>query len=136
MKFYGMSGAELFIIAISLGLGILFGFLSMKQAEKKGYSTVGFFCLGFFVGLIGLIIALCVPDRNKPVLTQPYVQQPQPQQLAYQQPQPQQPAYQQPQPQQPQPQQPAYQQPAYQQTPPTNQASNVSAAWVCPSCGN
>ena len=109
-----MGGFEILYILVGIGLMILFGVISMKQAEKKGYPKVGFFCLGFFVGLIGLIIALCVPDRTQSASGHSYTQQ-----AASQQEQ----------------QQAWQQQTSAPQVSGSDQAANTPDAWTCESCG-
>lgn len=59
MKILGMGVPELLILLLMFA----FGYASMTIAKKKGYSAAGFFCLGLFLGVIGLIIALCIPSR-------------------------------------------------------------------------
>lgn len=49
---------------IGLVLCVLFGYFTAKIASKKGYSFGAFFALGFFLELIGLIIALVMPDKT------------------------------------------------------------------------
>ena len=106
MKIGGVGIPELLIL---FGPPLLFGYFTMRQGQKKGYSPVGFFCLGFFTGLIGLIISLCLSDKNMQAnaqtSVQSYAQQPQPLQ------------------------------PAYQQDPQAGLVDVESATWVCPSCG-
>ena len=51
-------------IVIPIAASVAFGVCSANIARKKGYSYGGFFALGFFTWLIGLIIALCLNDRN------------------------------------------------------------------------
>lgn len=60
MKLLGMDDQ---IILIWLIVGIVFGIASGKVAEKKGYSYNAFGALGFFLGAIGLIVALVMPDK-------------------------------------------------------------------------
>ena len=59
-----------YIVAGVIGLiaGIAFGYFSGKIASKKGYSFGGFFALGFFLGVIGLVIALVISDKTAPVI--------------------------------------------------------------------
>lgn len=63
MRVMGMGVPELVILLIFPLIFAGIGLICMSIAAKKGYSKVGFFFLGFFVGLIGLIIALCLPSR-------------------------------------------------------------------------
>ena len=47
-------------------VAILFGWGSGTIARNKGYSFGLFFVIGFFLGLIGLIVALLIPRRTAP----------------------------------------------------------------------
>ena len=49
------------VVAIHLCFSILFGALSAYIAKTKGRSVAGFFFLGFFFSVIGLIVAAAVP---------------------------------------------------------------------------
>lgn len=73
MKIAGMGMTEFMIIGLSiiipLAIGLVCGFISKSQAAQKGYSEVGFFLMGFFLGIIGLIIALVIPARQNEALT-------------------------------------------------------------------
>lgn len=60
----GMGIPELMFIAIPLVVSIICCVVSAGQAEKKGYSRLAFGLLGFFLGVIGLIIALLLPNRK------------------------------------------------------------------------
>lgn len=60
MKLLGMDAP---IVLIWLIVGIVFGIASGKVAQKKGYSYSAFCALGFFLGVIGLIVALVMPDK-------------------------------------------------------------------------
>jgi len=107
-------GVAILIWVICIGAAVGLAFIPANIARKKGYSYGGFWALGFFFFIVGLIVALCLTDKNVPQYGQPY-QQPygQPYQPPYQ------PPYQQP-----------YGQP-YQQQPPVQ----PQATTVCPSCG-
>ena len=70
MKLFGMGGLEI-VLFVSLAIGIVCGYFSSKQAEKKGYSKGGFFCLGFFLGVIGLLVALLIPTSGNQEATTP-----------------------------------------------------------------
>jgi predicted membrane channel-forming protein YqfA (hemolysin III family) len=50
---------------IGIVVAIICSVVAMKQAEKKGYNKWAFAALGFFCGLIGLVISLVVKDKNK-----------------------------------------------------------------------
>ena len=60
--FFGLGYAEWIILG--LVIGIVCGVICRKQAPQKGYSENAFFCLGFFLGVIGLIIALVLPSKQ------------------------------------------------------------------------
>ena len=65
MKILGMGIPELLItLIIPLTVTIVCAIVSRNQAKKKGYSTAGFTLMGFFLGVIGLIIALVLPSRT------------------------------------------------------------------------
>lgn len=53
------------ILIIKICLGILVG----NIAKKKGYSFAGFFILGLFFFIIGLIVALCIYDKSAQINT-------------------------------------------------------------------
>lgn len=57
-----MSGYEAFILFI---LTIAFMAICIGIAAKKGYSSVLGGVLGLFLGLIGVIIMACLPNRYK-----------------------------------------------------------------------
>lgn len=69
MRILGMGVTELSIIsalmAFSLIIGCAFGYGTMSIAGKKGYSKGGFFALGFFFGIIGLVVALLISDKTQ-----------------------------------------------------------------------
>ena len=67
MKIFGMGGLELMIISVIIG--IVCGFVCKSQAANKGYSEAAFFCLGFFLGVIGLVIALLLPAKQSTSIT-------------------------------------------------------------------
>ena len=60
---FGMAGLLIFIILV-LGAAVGLAFIPANIAKKKGYSFGGFFVLGFFFFFIGLIVALCLDDKN------------------------------------------------------------------------
>lgn len=62
MKVFGLGVPELFII--NLILAIVFCVLCSMLGARKGYTPIGFGVMGFFLGLIGLIIAAVVPDKK------------------------------------------------------------------------
>ena len=63
MKVLGFGVPELLILFGMLIIGLLFGWGCARIASKKGYSYGGFFALGFFLPIIGLIIALVIGDK-------------------------------------------------------------------------
>ena len=46
-------------------------FFSYKIAESKGRDPIGFAVLGFFLGLIGVIITACVPAVKPSTTVEP-----------------------------------------------------------------
>lgn len=68
VKILGLGLPELLIIAIPLLVWLIVALvccvICIGQAEKKGYSVAGFGLMGFFLSIIGLIIALILPDRK------------------------------------------------------------------------
>lgn len=50
-------------VGFMLAQGILFGVLSSNIGKDKGYSSVPFFALGFFLGLLGLLIAFFIRGK-------------------------------------------------------------------------
>ena len=61
---FGMGGLLILAILISLGAKIGLAFIPANIAKKKGYGFGGFFVLGLFFFLIGLIVSLCLDDKN------------------------------------------------------------------------
>ena len=52
-------------ILVGLAVGVACAFGSKSIMEGKGYTdTTLYFWLGFFLGIIGIIIAACKPDLN------------------------------------------------------------------------
>lgn len=49
----------------TLVLGLIFGVITAMIGSSKGRSGSGWFFVGFLLGLIGLIIALCMSDLNE-----------------------------------------------------------------------
>lgn len=50
----------IFVIGAKIGLA----FIPANIAKKKGYGFGGFYVLGLFFFLIGLIVSLCLDDKN------------------------------------------------------------------------
>lgn len=57
------AGAGVLIWLICLGAAAGLAFIPANIAKKKGYSYGGFWALGFFFFLIGLIVALCLDPK-------------------------------------------------------------------------
>lgn len=61
----GMKTSDVLIIeGIALVRGLIFGIIVMHIMQSKGYDPLWFLC-GFYLGVIGLIIALCKPSLKK-----------------------------------------------------------------------
>lgn len=57
------------IIGVGITVGVICGFLSAAIAQHKGFSGGPFFLLGFFLGVIGLVITAAArpaPPRFTP----------------------------------------------------------------------
>lgn len=54
----------LIAIIIALVQAIIFGLASSKIADEKGRSSAGWFWLGFFLGIIGVMIASCLSIQH------------------------------------------------------------------------
>ena len=55
--------ATLFPLVVWLVMAIVFGVLTRKLARHKGYT--GYFWTGFFLGLVGLVYVVGLPDRSR-----------------------------------------------------------------------
>ena len=66
-----MGVSELLILLLLLAIPVILGIITMNLAAGKGRNTsgekVGWFLLGFFFPLIGLIIALVIGPKEKSV---------------------------------------------------------------------
>ena len=61
----GLGAPEIIILLV---IGAVFAYITGNGAKKKGYSF-GLFCvIGFFLGLLALIIVALLPDKNKEAL--------------------------------------------------------------------
>ena len=60
---YYYSGIGVLVWLICLGAAVGLAFIPASIAGKKGYSYGGFWVLGFFFFLIGLIVALCLEPK-------------------------------------------------------------------------
>lgn len=63
----GMAGILILAILISFGAKIGLAFIPANIAKNKGYGFAGFFLLGLFFFFIGLIVSLCLDDKNSQV---------------------------------------------------------------------
>jgi len=65
-----MGVIELLILLVVLAIPVFFGMVTMDLAAGKGRTTsgekVGWFLLGFFFPLLGLIVALVVGPKERP----------------------------------------------------------------------
>ena len=65
MKILGIGIPELTIISMpAIICGIICCAICYTIAEKKGYSPAAFGAMGFFLAVIGVIIALVLPDKK------------------------------------------------------------------------
>jgi hypothetical protein len=87
VSYYGGLGVGIAIIiwVLCIGAAVGLAFIPATIARNKGYSFGGFWALGFFFFLVGLIVALCLEDKNAPY-RQPYQQYQPPYQQPYGQP--------------------------------------------------
>lgn len=53
-----------FVILLQLAMGVLFGFICKGVYERKGRKPGWGFAIGFFLGLVGLIICALVPETD------------------------------------------------------------------------
>lgn len=51
-------------LIVQLVVGLVFAGITSAIAVGRGRSGLGWFCVGFFTGCIGLIILLCLPDQK------------------------------------------------------------------------
>lgn len=61
-----------FYAIMYIAVSCLMGFFTRKIASDKGHDSIGYFWLGFFLEVIGIIIAACLSDQRQQVV---YVQQ-------------------------------------------------------------
>lgn len=54
-----------FLIIVGILIDIWICVAAGNVAERKGYDRIGYILLTLFLGLIGLIITLCLPDRKR-----------------------------------------------------------------------
>ena len=62
-KIVGFGTPEILLI-IALIVGAVLAYATGRIASKKGYNYTLFAIIGFFTGIIGLIIAAVIPDKN------------------------------------------------------------------------
>ena len=68
-------GLAIFGIIFATVFATTMGIVCVEIMKKKGYDTLaGWFCCGFFLGLIGLIICLCIEDKTKQIPPSPFDQ--------------------------------------------------------------
>lgn len=61
----GMKTSDILVFeGIALVRGLIFGIIVMHIMQSKGYTPLWFLC-GFYLGVIGLIIALCKPSLKR-----------------------------------------------------------------------
>ena len=69
MKLAGFGIPELMITFVpGLIIGIICCIVAVNFGKKKGYSSTLCGLLGFFLGIIGLIIVLVLPSKNQTML--------------------------------------------------------------------
>ena len=62
-KLMGVGTSELMIFFVVV-IAAVFAFVSGEIASRKGYSFAGYAVLGFFLPIIGLIVAAVLPDKK------------------------------------------------------------------------
>jgi Ca2+/H+ antiporter len=60
----GMGVPALLLIIFILAIDVAIIIACVKKSNEKGYETYVGLLLGIFLGLIGLIIVLCLPDKK------------------------------------------------------------------------
>ncbi len=68
-----MTVSIILIVLVGIAIEVGLGFWASSIAKKKDLSPGGFFALGFFLGVIGVIIAALVPpgQPGPPALSPP-----------------------------------------------------------------
>lgn len=61
-----MSTGTLIAIIVGLSLNAILAFIAGGIASKKGYSYEGFILLDLFLPILGLVIAIVIPDKTVP----------------------------------------------------------------------
>lgn len=59
------------VFLIYIGISCLFGFSTWKIASDKGHDSAGYFWLGFFLEIFGLIIVACLSNQKHYVTSEP-----------------------------------------------------------------
>lgn len=62
MKIFGIGGPEIAIVLL-IALWVVSGFIAKGIGEKKGYGAGLSFCAGFFLFILGIIMAV-LPDKS------------------------------------------------------------------------
>ena len=52
-------------ISILFIFGIIFGFVTAKVADSKGYDYLTWWFVGAFLGILGLICIACMPKKSE-----------------------------------------------------------------------
>lgn len=61
---YSMLIIEIIVLFVILAVKVGIALIPANIAKKKGYSFAGFFIMGIFFFLIGLIVSLCLDDKT------------------------------------------------------------------------
>ncbi len=65
----------IFVFVFLAGMAAAVGIICVNIMKKKGYDMLaGWFFIGFFLGLIGLVICLCIEDKTKQIPPSPFEQ--------------------------------------------------------------
>ena len=60
MQYFAILITWIMVAAVKIGIALI----PANIAKKKGYSFAGFFIMGIFFFLIGLIVSLCLDDKT------------------------------------------------------------------------
>lgn len=60
-----MDGNNTWVYIVGLVVAVLAAWFSASTASKKGHSPIGYGILGFFLPLVGIIVALVLKDRGQ-----------------------------------------------------------------------
>lgn len=61
---YSMLIIEIIVLFVILAVKVGIALIPANIAKKKGYSFAGFFIMGIFFFLLGLIVSLCLDDKT------------------------------------------------------------------------